>query len=166
MADSFESLSKIQYSEESAIPTTPEQGVEYAITELIGYGDLDANLQEQIDHMGNTGPQGPTGSVGPTGPTGAMLNPKGNWQSNTNYVAYDVVYYSVNGSSYMALKNTYGAAPPYDSTKWMRLVSKGDTGATGPTGPTGPGGPVASMTQSAYDALETKDANTLYVIVG
>ena len=36
MADSFESLSKIQYTEESAIPTTPEQGVEYAITELSG----------------------------------------------------------------------------------------------------------------------------------
>ena len=50
MADSFESLSKIQYTEESAIPTTPEQGIEYAITDLIGYGDLDANLQEYIDH--------------------------------------------------------------------------------------------------------------------
>lgn len=79
-ADSSESLSKIQYMAESAIPTTPEQGVEYAITDLIGYGDLDANLQEQIDHMGNTGPIGPTGpqgvkgdtgAVGPTGQTGA-----------------------------------------------------------------------------------------------
>lgn len=69
-ADSSESLSKIQYTAESAIPATPEQGVEYAITDLIGYGDLDANLQEQIDHMGNTGPTGPTGAVGPTGPVG------------------------------------------------------------------------------------------------
>ena len=51
MADSFKSLSKIQYTAESAIPATPEQGVEYAITDLIGYGDLDANLQEQIYHM-------------------------------------------------------------------------------------------------------------------
>ena len=72
-ADSSESLSKIQYTAESAIPTTPEQGVEYAITDLIGYGDLDANLQEQIDHMGNTGPTGPTGPTGATGATG----PKG-----------------------------------------------------------------------------------------
>lgn len=70
MADSFESLSKIQYTAESAIPTTPEQGVEYAITDLIGYGDLDANLQEQIDHMGNTGPTGPTGATGPQGSKG------------------------------------------------------------------------------------------------
>ena len=67
MADSFKSLSKIQYTAESAIPATPEQGVEYAITDLIGYGDLDANLQEQIDHMGNTGPTGPTGPTGATG---------------------------------------------------------------------------------------------------
>lgn len=49
-ADSSESLSKIQYTAESAIPDTPEQGAEYAITDLIGYGDLDANLQEHIDH--------------------------------------------------------------------------------------------------------------------
>lgn len=66
MADSFKSLSKIQYTAESAIPATPEQGAEYAITDLIGYGDLDANLQEQIDHMGNTGPTGPTGVPGLT----------------------------------------------------------------------------------------------------
>lgn len=68
-ADSSESLSKIQYMAESAIPTTPEQGVEYAITDLIGYGDLDANLQEQIDRP--TGPQGPKGDKGDTGPAGA-----------------------------------------------------------------------------------------------
>lgn len=87
-SDNLSHLSKIQYTAESAIPTTPEQGVEYAITDLIGYGDLNAELQEQIDHMGNTGPTGPTGatgakgdkgdagaagSVGPTGPQG----PKG-----------------------------------------------------------------------------------------
>lgn len=69
-ADSFESLSKIQYIAESAIPATPEQGVEYAITDLIGYGDLDADLQEQIDHMGNTGPTGPTGATGAKGDKG------------------------------------------------------------------------------------------------
>ena len=70
-SDNLSHLSKIQYTAESAIPATPEQGVEYAITDLIGYGDLDANLQEQIDHMGNAGPTGPTGPKGDTGPTGA-----------------------------------------------------------------------------------------------
>ena len=69
-SDSFSNLSKIQYTAESAIPTTPEQGVEYAITDLIGYGDLDTDLQEQIDRMGNTGPTGPTGPTGAKGDKG------------------------------------------------------------------------------------------------
>lgn len=54
-ADPFESLSKIQYTAESAIPTTPEQGVEYAITDLIGYGDLDSELQAKVDAGANAG---------------------------------------------------------------------------------------------------------------
>lgn len=65
-------LSKIEYTTEAAIPATPDETYEYAITDLIGYSDLDANLQEQIDHMGNTGPVGPTGPTGPVGPTGAL----------------------------------------------------------------------------------------------
>ena len=82
-------LSKIEYLAEVEIPINPDETYEYAITDLIGYGDLDANLQEQIDHMGNTGPTGPTGAIGPTGevgPTGplnknafvdAMVSPTG-----------------------------------------------------------------------------------------
>lgn len=65
-------LSKIEYLTEADIPTNPDETYEYAITDLIGYGDLDADLQEQIDHMGNTGPTGPTGAIGPTGETGAI----------------------------------------------------------------------------------------------
>lgn len=65
-------LSKIEYLAEADIPTNPDETYEYAITDLIGYGDLDASLQKQIDHMGNTGPTGPTGAIGPTGETGAI----------------------------------------------------------------------------------------------
>lgn len=54
-ADSSESLSKIQYMAESAIPTAPEQGVEYAITDAIGYGDLDSELQAKVDAGANAG---------------------------------------------------------------------------------------------------------------
>ena len=72
-SDNLSHLSKIQYTAESAIPTTPEQGVEYAITDLIGYGDLDVSLQEQIDHMGNTGPTGPTGPKGADGKSYSIL---------------------------------------------------------------------------------------------
>lgn len=54
-ADSSESLFKIQYTAESAIPETPEQGVEYAITDAIGYGDLDSELQAKVDAGVNAG---------------------------------------------------------------------------------------------------------------
>lgn len=50
-ATTNQALSKIEYTAEVAIPTTPETGVEYAITDLISYGDLDSGLQERIDHM-------------------------------------------------------------------------------------------------------------------
>lgn len=45
---------------------------------------------------------------------------------------------------------------------------QGERGATGPTGPQGPIGPpgLVKRTQAQYDALTTKDANTLYAIVG
>lgn len=50
-ATTNQALSKIEYTAEVAIPTTPETGVEYAITDLISYGDLDPGLQERIDRM-------------------------------------------------------------------------------------------------------------------
>lgn len=47
----------------------------------------------------------------------------------------------------------------------------GATGATGPEGPTGPtgptggvGNPIVTLTQAQYDALQTKDPNTQYII--
>lgn len=71
---SSENLSNITYLANSDIPASPATNTEYAITDVIGYGDLDANLQERIDRMGNTGPtgpQGPKGDKGDTGPAGA-----------------------------------------------------------------------------------------------
>lgn len=50
-ATTNQALSKIEYTTEVAIPTTPETDVEYAITDLISYGDLDPGLQERIDRM-------------------------------------------------------------------------------------------------------------------
>ena len=58
-----EILSNITYLAESSIPASPTANIEYAITDLISYGDLDESLQERIDHMGNTGPTGPAGTV-------------------------------------------------------------------------------------------------------
>ena len=50
-ATTNQALSKIEYTTEVTIPTTPETGVEYAITDLISYEDLDPGLQERIDSM-------------------------------------------------------------------------------------------------------------------
>lgn len=43
---------------------------------------------------------------------------------------------------------------------------QGPPGNIGPQGPQGLPGQWTQMTQAAYDALPTKDPNTLYVIVG
>lgn len=48
-ADADNELKKIEYTEESAIPPTPNAGTEYACIDFIGYNDLDSNLQEKID---------------------------------------------------------------------------------------------------------------------
>lgn len=42
-------LKAIYYMLEADIPQTPDAGVEYATVGLIGYSDLDSNLQEKID---------------------------------------------------------------------------------------------------------------------
>lgn len=49
-SDNLSHLSKILYTEESAIPATPDATIEYAVTDLIGYGDLDSELQTKIDN--------------------------------------------------------------------------------------------------------------------
>ena len=132
-------LSKIEYLEEAEIPTNPDETYEYAITDLIGYGDLDANLQEQIDHMGNTGPTGPTGAMGPTGavgPTGplneeafvdAKVSPTGTvvfTKDNGNTVALqfaqiqgtELAGYNIH--SYTISENDWGGTQaPYTHTK-------------------------------------------------
>ena len=130
MADSFKSLSKIQYTAESAIPATPEQGVEYAITDLIGYGDLDANLQEQIDHMGNIGPTGPTGATGATGPKGDKGDKGETGPVGPTGPKGDIGPVGPTGPQ--GEKGETGAVGP--------TGAKGDTGAVGPTGPVGPTG--------------------------
>ena len=58
----------------------------------------------------------------------ASIIPKGTWVTETNYVKPDVVYY--NGSSYIALKDTYGSTPGTDSEKWMLLAQKGNPGTS------------------------------------
>lgn len=128
-SDNLSHLSKIQYTAESAIPATPEQGIEYAITDLIGYGDLDADLQEQIDRMGNTGPTGPTGATGAKGDKG---------DTGAAGAAGAVGPTGPQGAS--------GDTGPQGP--------KGETGAVGPTGPAGEKGPTGAQGPKG-DGLET-----------
>ena len=108
---------------------------------------------------GAAGANGKDGAVGPTGPTGAA-GAKGDKGEQG----------AVGPTGPKGDAGDIGPTGPTGPTGEAGAKGdqgvKGDTGAQGPVGPTGPGGPVVSMTQSAYDALETKDANTLYVIVG
>lgn len=54
-------LSSIEYLGEADIPSTPEVGKEYAITDLISYSDLDTELQTKLDSSNDIVPK--TGTV-------------------------------------------------------------------------------------------------------
>lgn len=114
------------------------------------------------------GADGKDGAVGPTGPTGAA-GAKGD-KGEQGAAGVNGKDGAVGPTGPKGDAGDIGPTGPTGPTgaagaKGEQGV-KGETGAQGPVGPTGPGGPVVSMTQSAYDTLETKDANTLYVIVG
>ena len=171
-------LSKIEYLEEAEIPTNPDETYEYAITDLIGYGDLDANLQEQIDHMGNTGPTGPTGAVGPTGPTGekgdpglttkVTVNGITHTQSDGNISLPDYAKIGTTETNQVLSKIEYleEAEIPTNPDETYEyaitdLIGYGDLdanlqeqidhmGNTGPTGPTGAVGPTGPLNKDAF----------------
>lgn len=119
-SDNLSHLSKILYTEESAIPATPDATIEYAVTDFIGYEDLDSSLQAQIDKMGNTGPTGPAGAKGDKGDAGATGNvgPTG----------------STGPVGPTGLQGEIGPQGPTGETG-----PTGEVGATGPTGPKGDG---------------------------
>ena len=118
--DNLSHLSKILYTEESAIPAIPDATIEYAVTDFIGYEDLDSSLQAQIDKMGNTGPTGPAGAKGDKGDTGATgdVGPTG----------------SAGPVGPTGLQGEIGPQGPTGETG-----PTGEVGATGPTGPKGDG---------------------------
>lgn len=87
--------------------------------------------------QGETGPQGIQGETGAVGPTGATgITWQGTWDSNTDYVNNDAVYY--NNSSWFASGDPgVGDVPSEVSAYWFPLALQGATGATGPQGETG-----------------------------
>lgn len=115
------------------------------------------------------GPQGIQGPVGPVGPRGDGIT------------IQDVVadYVSLPGSAntndlYITSDTQDGWV--WDGATWINIGPmqgpqgiqgiQGPQGETGPQGPAGPAGIWWSGTLAEYDAIVTKDPNTLYVIVG
>ncbi len=64
------------------------------------------------------------------------INPRGPWDSATDYAANDLVSYG--GSSYLAVAASTNDAPP--SANWMLIAEKGEIGATGAPGADGTDG--------------------------
>lgn len=124
------------------------------------------------------GPQGIQGPVGPQGPIGPGIVVRGNVASSTNLPA------SANVND-LYITNDTGHGWVWDGTKWIDTGPirgpqgvDGTNGAPGPQGIQGPAGPQGqpgpagaagiwwSGTQAQYDAIPSKDPNTLYVVTG
>jgi hypothetical protein len=123
---------------------------------------------------GSQGPAGPSGSQGPQGPSGSAgadgqgFTFRGEWDSQTEYFAYDVVAYS--GESYVNILGTSGYQPTY-TTYWTKIAAKGADGAAGPSGSQGPQGESGTpadlsayaTTASLSSYLTTASAQSTYL---
>lgn len=77
------------------------------------------------------------------------LVPKGAYNGATDYAVGDVVSYQ--GSSYVMYVDAGAGTLPTDTTKWMVLASKGDTGATGANGADGTPGSTTTVSDTFVD---------------
>lgn len=91
---------------------------------------------------GPAGPQGdpgPAGADGAAGADGVSFTWRGAWGGGlVTYYRNDVVEY--NGSSYIAIMNSFTSAIPPDqvaANMWALMAQEGADGATGPQGPQG-----------------------------
>ena len=140
-------LSKIEYLAEVEIPTTPDETYEYAITDLIGYGDLDANLQERIDHnyakIGTTGASEILSNITYLTESSIPASPT----ANTEYAITDLISYEDLDASLQERIDHMGNAGPTGPKG-----DKGEAGLDGPAGPAGPTGPKGDKGEAGLDA--------------
>jgi hypothetical protein len=133
--------------------------------------------------QGNQGPPGTSTIIIGTVPTVADLPPASSVNVGDGYiVSADNDLHTSDGTTWHNVGQIVGPPGPQGIQGVQGLQgiqgttgatgSQGPTGATGGQGPVGPTGPQGAqgvwvqMTQAAYNALVTKDPNTLYVIVG
>ena len=126
-------------------PNSPNNSDTYTASNGITYAYQDSKWTA-IGPVIATGPQGPkgdTGNTGDTGPagskgdTGQGFTLRGEWDSLTAYVPYDVVTFG--GESYVNILTSTGYQPFYTQF-WTKIAAKGDTGDTGPAGAKGDAG--------------------------
>lgn len=62
----------------------------------------------------------------------AVLVPKGNWSRDINYTYLDFVLYDSDhggdGCCYAAKKDNHGVRPGTDSSVWMKITERGESG--------------------------------------
>ena len=110
--------------------------------------EFEETLQEYKDAFGEVG----------------VINPKGDYDSSEEYVAFDLVSYQ--GSSWVCREGCQGETPSTSSSYWQLWAAKGDAGPAGQDGADGRG--IKSMAKNAsdhliitYDDDQTEDAGLL-----
>jgi hypothetical protein len=146
----------------------------------------DWSLQAMCGPAGKRGPEGPPGPEGRPPPVRKILDAwadqlsedgsapitvyRGNWSYGRDYRRGDVIEY--NKGMYVSTADARAEMPPDQpgGANWQMMIR-----ATTHAGTEGTGGVISSdssvadmvtLTQAEYDALETKDATTLYLICG
>jgi hypothetical protein len=130
-------------------------------------GPLDAATKQYVDSVpGVPGAAGPPGPTGPTGATGAAGPPGASGPAGPSAVSTDAGNTATLGTDSLIFVPASGGSGGNEVS-----ISAGDPGATFElwydTDATPPAPALwQQMTQAGYDALPTKDPNTLYVVVG
>jgi hypothetical protein len=109
--------------------------------------------------QGLKGDQGDPGIQGPPGEASISdLNPVGDWDPDTNFVANDLANYA--GFGWLAKQDSIGQVPAEPSDYWQKFLVQGSPGPEGPQGPPGdpttlPDGtiPRAKLDESATNAF-------------
>ena len=112
--------------------------------------------------QGLKGDQGDPGIQGPPGEASISdLNPVGDWDPDTNFVANDLANYA--GFGWIAKQDSIGQVPAEPSDYWQKFLVQGSPGPEGPQGPPGdpttlPDGtiPRAKLDESATNAFSLR----------
>lgn len=160
-------LKSISYCANTDLPATPDANTEYALTDFISYGDLDSDLQSRIDTTGAL-----TGTIvnisAPENATNGTLteNELASLQASDNAsIMLDHKKYYLEGKGHQEGYLTYTHSGYENNVHILESVTITISTRAWVLN-TSDVYNMVKLTQAAYNSLETKDANTLYLIVG